>query len=389
VARSHDGPCFCRLTINAGSRDDLAGHPGLAHFVEHTVFRGTGRRSGYQINARAENVGGALNAYTSREETVYYVVTPTGELSRALELLADVVGNPSFPPAELEREKTIICEEIKSDSDAPDEAIFDDLARLLYPDSTMGNNILGTMESVQAMTSADARTFVDRLYTPANMVLSCVADMPASALRHMIERRMSAISPRPTVQERRELPPAPRFIEVRDRNLQQSHTVMATRIFGLHDPRRYAMTLLRYHLGGGMNSVLFHELRDKRGYVYSVDASANMYSDTGNFYIYFGSAHENVDKCRRLITRLLEKLAENPMKPATFARLRRNFAGRTEILNSAMNKRAGLAARELLRYGRVTSRAEQLEIMNSITAEQVRECAALIVDRGLSVLSYR
>ncbi len=389
VTRSFDGPSYCQISINAGSRDDLPGRPGLAHFVEHTVFRGTGKRSGWQINARVEDVGGALNAYTSREMTVYYTVTPSGQLPRGLELLADVVGNPAFPTAELEREKTIIHEEIKSDIDSPDEAIFDEMADLLFAGSGLGHNILGTYDSVSAMTGDDARMFTGNLYTPANMVLSVVADMPADKIRRQIEKHMKVFTPRETVQQRVRTPEISRFDELRDRKLTQSHTIMASRIFDCFDPRRYAMTLLRYYLGSGMNSLFFRELREKRGYVYTVDASTNLYTDAGAFYVYFGCARENIEKCKKLIERLLLKLAESPMKPGVFERLRRNFAGRTEILNSAINKRTGNAARELLRYGEVFSRARKTEILDSITPEQLRVCAEEILKPGLSVLTYK
>lgn len=389
VVRSFDGPCYCQLSINAGSRDDFCGHDGLAHFVEHTVFRGTGRRSGWQINARAEDVGGALNAYTSRETTVYYAITPTGQLPRALDLLVDIVGNPSFPAAELDREKGIIHEEIKSDLDAPDEAIFDEMADLIYAGSRLSHNILGTYESVEAMTRDCASEFVKNLYTPSNMVLSCVADMPVAKIRRLIERYMKAIEERPTIQKRVQAPPVERFEEIRDKGLSQCHTIMATRIFDCFDARRYAMNLLRYYLGSGMNALLFRELREKRGYVYNVEAANNFYTDCGSFSIYFGSAHENEAKCRRLISHLLTNLAESPMKPTVFERLRRNFSGRREILNSAINKRTGNAGRELLRYGSVSSREKIAEIIEGITPEDLRACAEEIMKHGLSTLIYR
>lgn len=149
------------------------------------------------------------------------------------------------------------------------------------------------------------------------------------------------------------------------------------------------MTLLRYYLGSGMNSLLMRELRDKRGYVYSLDVSTNLYTDAGCFYVYFGAAKDKELRCRRLIEKLLQKTAESPMKSATFERLRRNYGGRTEILNSAINKRAGAAARELLRYGEVTSRQEIRDRLYSITPEQLRQCAEEILRDGLSAIVYR
>lgn len=388
VARSFDGPSYCRLTINAGSRDDFAGKKGLAHFVEHTVFRGTGKRTGWQINARAEDVGGALNAYTSREGTVYYAVTPSGELPRGLELLSDLIGNPSFPPVEIEREKDIIREELKSDLDTPDEAIFDEMAELMFAGSPLGHNILGNYKSLDSLCGDDARRFVSNLYTPSNMVLSVVADLPLPRIRKAVEKYMGAIPQNPAKLERVAPPAIETFEQVRQKGLTQCNCIVASRIFGMYDPRRYAMTLLRYYLGSGMNSLLYRELREKRGYVYTVEAGSNLYTDSGVFYVYFGCAKDKEQKCRKLITRLLTNLAESPMKPGTFARLRRNFLGRTEILNSAINKRAGNAGRELLRYGRVTPRSEVLEIMDSLTPEQLRECAEEILRPGLSSLTY-
>lgn len=388
ILRSYDGPAFANIAIGAGSRDDFPEFPGLAHFVEHTVFRGTERRNGFRLNALAEDVGGGLNAYTSREMTVYYGLLPSAYLSRGLDILSDVVGSPAFPSAEIEREKTIIFEEIKSDIDTPDEAIFDDASDRLFAGSQLGHNILGTYTSVRDIHAEQARTFIKNLYTPENMVLACGADMPINKMERLVEKYMSRLQRRPTLRPRPASPMSEPFDVTVDKGLAQCHTVMATRVFDGFDSRRHAMHLLRYYLGSGMNSLLFRELREKRGYVYTVEAGLNLYSDAGDFYVYFGAAKENVAKCRKLIVRLLEKLAESPMKPSVFAKLKRNFAGRREILNSAVSKRAGNAARELLIYGQVSSKSEKEEILDSITAEQLRECAQLLLERPLSTLSY-
>lgn len=389
VIRSAEGPCYCQLSIGAGSRDDFQQFPGMAHFVEHTVFRGTDKRSGYQINARVEDVGGGLNAYTSRELTAYYTITPGGTLPRALELLADIVSNPAFPLAEIEREKDIIFEEIKSDIDSPEESIFDEMADFLYAGSQLGHNILGNYNSVRSIRPEDAKQFVEQMYVPQNIVLSVVAEMPLDKIRKCINRYMTPLMPRPDGRNRITPPPIEHFSKTINKDLAQSHVIMASRIFDNHDPRRYALSLLRYYLGAGMNSLLFRELREKRGYVYNIEANYSLYTDAGNFYVYYGCAKENVDKCRKLINRLLENTAENSMKPIAFERLRRKYMGREEIVNSSQNKRAVNMARMLLNGNPLQSRAQGREIMQSLTPEDLRSCMEAIISPGLNELIYR
>ena len=289
---------YIGVAVNAGSRDDGAATPGLAHFVEHTVFKGTARRNSWHISNRMESVGGELNAYTTKEETMIYTNAPAGYASRSLELLADLVGGASFPEAEIDREREVIVEEICSYRDNPADAVYDEFDELIYRDADLAHNILGSPESVRNITSADARNFVSRFYAPENMVLYiCDPDSPEKAVR-LAEKYFGGIS-RSMPTHNRDIPAVgPVFRETRDRGNSQANTIVGARLFGRTDSRRHALFLLNNYLGGPcMNSRLNQELRERRGLVYTVDSSVALTSNAGTMLVYYGSDPKTVEKC--------------------------------------------------------------------------------------------
>lgn len=391
VFRARPGITYCGLAVGAGTRDEGDGEYGLAHFVEHTIFKGTDKRHSRHISSRMESVGGELNAYTTKEETLVYTVAPPGYLERALELLADLVTNCNFPAAELEREKEVVIDEINSYLDTPSEAIFDEFEDLMYAGSGLGHNILGTPQSVRGLSSTDCRRFVERHYTPADMVLYCVSDMPAAKAFRLMERHFSPLCrPAQAVRPGRMTPPPmPEAFElVRDMGLHQSHTLMGSRVFGRQDERRYALFLLNNHLGGpSMNSVLNRELRDKRGYVYTVDSLTGLLSDCGLFEVYFGCDREHIEPCKRIIRRELHKLAETPMKPRVFDAAVRQYLGQLQVSSSYADSQAMNLGKSLLYYDKVLGIATTKEALEALTPEAVMETARIICGNGLSALT--
>lgn len=191
VFRSQPGVTYCGVAVGAGTRDEAPDEAGLAHFVEHTIFKGTRKRQSHHISSRMECVGGELNAYTTKEETMIYTVAPPGYLERALDLLADLVRGCTFPATELEKEKDVVIDEINSYLDTPSEAIFDEYEDLMYAGSGLGHNILGTPQSVKALDSAACRRFVERYYTPTEMVLYCVGETPRTKALRLVEKYFS------------------------------------------------------------------------------------------------------------------------------------------------------------------------------------------------------
>ncbi|MDE6559712.1 MAG: insulinase family protein [Muribaculaceae bacterium] len=269
---------YIGIAINAGSRDESEAHHGLAHFVEHTIFKGTRSRRSWHISNRMESIGGELNAYTSKEETLVYTNAPAGHAERAIELLYDIVANSRFPRQELDKEREVVVEEINSYLDSPADSIYDEFEELIYPDSALAHNILGTPESVRRLNSDDCRGFLDNWYTPANMTAYIADPGDPDKLIRLMEKYFGRLDFSATRHHR----VAPRqcegFDKVDDRDGHQAHTLLGFRVFGRKDPRRFPLFLLNNYLGGPcMNSRLNQELREKRGLVYTVDSNVSLW----------------------------------------------------------------------------------------------------------------
>lgn len=393
VARQSVGNAasYIGVVINTGSRDEDPDHEGLAHFVEHTIFKGTGRRRSWHISNRMESIGGELNAYTSKEETVIYTNAPTGHAERALDLLADLTADSRFPEKELTMERAVVLEEIKSYLDSPADTVYDRFEELIYKGSGLSHNILGTPESVEALTGRNCRAFLERYYTPENMVLYISDPMPAEKAIRLAEKYFgpNAFPERPGMAPVRTTPEicAPfRLTEGHDG--YQSHTITGCRLFPRTDPRRYPLFLLNNYLGGPtMNSRLNQELRDRRGLVYSVDSNFSLLSDTGLLTIYMGSSHETVEKCLRIIDREIFRLAETELSQRTLDRIRDQFCGQLMVSADNRESRAMSMAKKLLYYGEVADLKTRIERLRAVTPSQIREVAELLTVRSTLTLS--
>lgn len=379
---------ICGLAIDAGSRDETPSTWGLAHFVEHTLFKGTLRRRARHINSRMEAVGGELNAYTTKEETMLYSLFPAGHLERAVELIADLVKNSQFPAEELEREREVVCDEIKSYLDTPSEGIFDDFEELAFAGSPLAHNILGTEQSVAGLTGGDCRSFLDRLYTPANMVFFYAGPLPPEKVEKTVSRYLASLDhPAPTA-SRITPPTTERFDIMRRNGLHQSHTVVGVRVPGIDSERRVETELLTNILGGpGMNSLLNVALREKRGLVYSIDASTTMFSDAGLMTIYFGCDHDDRNRCVRLVSNILDSLVDKPMTPRRLDAARKQYLGQLTVGSISLENSALSMARSVLRRGIVTTRGEIERRLTAITPESLRETAASMASENCSILT--
>lgn len=388
VLRRAKGVSYIGLVVGTGSRDERPGRFGLAHFVEHTIFKGTTRRRACHISSRMECIGGELNAYTTKEETLLYTIAPSGYVERALELLADLVCDSTFPGTEIDREKEVVIDEINSYLDTPAEAVFDEFDDKVYAGSALGHNILGTPESVRSLTGADCRDFVRRGYTPSNMVLYLVADIEPQKAYKLVERYFGHMDHAAAPDTRIVPPILPLFDETRNTGRHQCHTVMGARVFGRSDARRYALFLLNNHLGGpAMNSLLNRELRDKRGYVYAVESSVALMSDCGLMQVYFGCDPEHVRPCRKIVEREIARLAETTMKPRVFDTVRRQYLGQLQVAASYADNQAMNLGKSVLYYGSVRDISTTTQALLALTPADLRDAAALVAERGLSSLT--
>ena len=356
---------YCGFTVNVGTRDEDEGYSGLAHFVEHTIFKGTAHRRASHILNRMEVVGGELNAYTSKEETVVYSVFPGAHLARAMQLLGDLVADSQFPERELCKEREVVVDEINSYRDTPSELICDEFESSLFEGCSLGRNILGDVDSLTRITSDVARRFLTDYY-----------------FGHLC---------RPKKELSRELKPfVESFSRTVSRDTHQSHVIIGARAYDLFDKRRRPLLLLNNLLGGpGMNSVLNVSLREKRGYVYTVESSVTSYTDTGLFTVYFGTDHRYAQRCIDLVKKELKRVREQRLSPAKLAAAKRQFMGQIEVSTDHSENVALALGKSFLRYGRFDSLEEIASLMERITADDILEVAnELLSEDRLSMLIY-
>jgi len=380
---------YCGMVINAGSRDESEDEEGMAHFVEHMLFKGTQkRRSGHIIN-RLENVGGELNAYTSKEETVVYAVVLNEHLEKAVDLIGDIVFNSNFPTKELEKERIIILDEIQSYNDSPSELIYDEFEELIF-DHPIGHNILGKPDLLEKYTSADTKSFVDRFYQPEEMVFFVLGKVDDKKLIRWAEKYLVAPQNDKTTKNR--IAPTVYVPEnkVLKKDTFQVHCLMGNRAHDIYHPDRMVMYLLNNLLGGpGMNSLLNLSLREKHGLVYNVDAVFQPLTDTGMWSVYFGCDADNFNKCEKLVKLELRKLREEKLKENVFAKYKLQLLGQMAISMEQKENLAISLGKSLLRYGKVDSMDVIREHIHAVTAEKMQEVAQQVFDeKSLSALKY-
>ena len=382
---------YCGFFVNAGTRDENICEYGMAHFVEHMLFKGTEKRSSRHIINRMENVGGELNAYTNKEETVIYSVFLEEHFKRAFELLVDLVFHSQFPEKEIEKEIDVVIDEIHSYDDSPSELIFDDFENLIFENTQLGHNILGTVESLETFVSEKVKSFVQAHYLPSNMVFFFQGRTDFKKIVYFAEKYLNDLYSAGTSYQR--IPIA--MIEgsetrIMDKNTSQVHALIGGRSYSLQDPKRKALHLLNNILGGpGMNSRLNLELREKRGYVYNVESSATAYSDTGVFSIYFGSDKKHADHCTELIYKELKKMKQNKLSTTQLHAAKKQLIGQIGVGSDNSENTSLSLGKTFFHYNHINSLEETFNKINAITSEQLLEVANDIFDeRNLFRLIY-
>lgn len=378
------------VAVRAGSADEPERTHGLAHFVEHTIFKGTARRSAWHIINRMEAVGGELNAYTTKEATVIYTIFPAQYAARAVELVADLALNSRFPAAQLEKEREVVVDEIKSYLDSPADAIFDDFDDLIFAGNPLGHNILGDTASVRRLGSDDCRRFLERHYRRGNMTAFYSGPRPAQAMAALVARYFEALpeadnagrTPLPAP-----LPPRP-FDVVRKLPLHQCHTLTGAVCPGLGDPARVPWSLFANIIGGpGMNSVLNVELRERRGLVYTVEASPAFYSTCGLLSVYFGCDADDYELCRRLCRDTFLRLADSGLSPRALAAAKKQYLGQCAIARENNENHILAAARSVLFRGRLTDDDDVTTAVQAVTPDDISAIAATML--SASTLTFR
>ena len=382
---------YCGFAVDAGTRDEAENEQGMAHFVEHLIFKGTRKRKAWHILNRMENVGGDLNAYTNKEETVIYSAFLTEHFGRALELLADIVFHSTFPQNEIEKETEVIIDEIQSYEDTPSELIFDDFEDMIFRNHPLGRNILGRPDLLKKFRSEDAMAFTSRFYQPSNMVFFVLGDFNFQKIVRQVEKLLVDL-PLVTVENQRTIPPlyVPEQLVVH-KETHQAHVMIGSRGYNAYDDKRTALYLLNNVLGGpGMNSKLNVSLRERRGLVYNVESNLTSYTDTGAFCIYFGTDVDDMDTCLKLTYKELKRMRDTKMTSSQLAAAKKQLIGQIGVASDNFENNALGMAKTFLHYHKYESSELVFKRIEELTAEMLLEVAnEMFAEEYLSTLIYK
>lgn len=364
------------VTVLGGSRYEKQGEEGLAHFLEHCIFKGTKKRRAFHILSRLDSVGGELNAYTTKEEICIYASFSSEHLKRTSDLLADITFNSQFPKKEIEKEKEIVLDEINSYLDSPSDKIFDDFEAYMFEDHSLGNNILGTKDSVKNFTQEDLQNYVDRFFYPENMVLSFVGNISETKIIKQLEKDFGVFNTkRPKQSPTPLLKYKPFKKQFKEANFQ-AHLVVGGLAPGFNDPKRRVMTLLINMLGGpALNSRLILSVREKYGYSYNIEANYTPYQDLGYWCIYAGTDKAYKNKTLKVIHKELARFRNELLTPTQLKKAKIQLKGHIAL---GMDSNSGLMlnfGKSLLIFNQIDTLEEIHQAIDSISAEEVQQMA--------------
>lgn len=367
---------YLGIGINVGSADEQPHHYGMSHFIEHMLFKGTTKRSNYQVISRLEDVGGELNAYTTKEETFIYSAFPKKYMGRAMELLSDILFNSTFPEAEMEKEKDVILDEINSYKDNPAEVIFDEFEELIFEGHPLAHNILGTETTVKSFTQADIFDFIKLNYSTEKMVLFSMGDFSDDKIMKYANDFFSSDKYNISIEKKKqEVNYTPRTKTVNE-DTYQAHSIIGTVAYPIFDDRRLALNLLCNLLGGpAMNTRLNYQLRERNGIGYNIETHYGAYTDSGLVYIYWGSDENNVKKSNKIILRELNKIIENKLTETNLKRIKQQYLGQLTIANENSEGRFLSIGKSIMYFNNFRSMEDTKTKINAITAEELQEIA--------------
>lgn len=376
---------YCGYELNVGTRNEEPGYEGMAHFCEHVSFKGTKRRKSWHISNALESVGGDLNAYTNKEDTVYYAAVLKEHTARAIDLLTDIVFYSTYPQAEIDKEVEVICDEIESYNDSPAELIYDEFENLLFANHALGHNILGTAERVRSFKTADAQRFTQRYYRPENSIFFLYGDVDFKRVVRLLERATSDFAPsKPIIEPVLNQPLSPNMPDFIEKNhgTHQAHVMVGTRGYDIHDKRRMSLYLLNNLLGGpGMNARLNLSLRERHGLVYTVESSMVSYCDTGVWAIYFGCDPKDVGRCLKLVRKELDRVIQKPLSDTQLRAVKKQIKGQIGV---ACDNRESFAldfGKSYLHYGWERDLNSLFRHIDEVTAESMQQVAAELMQQ--------
>ena len=408
---------YCGYQIAAGTRNESSGEEGIAHFCEHMTFKGTERRNAIQIINALEGVGGELNAFTNKEDTVFYAAISKEHFSQAMDILTDIVFHSQYPQHEIEKEVEVICDEIESYNDSPAELIYDDFENIIFEGHPLGHNILGNAEQLRTYTTEDALRFVRRNYRTNNAIFFAYGDVDFAKICKSVECRTDSVECRvenvefataaeiscgavarsssagllPEGRKNSKLYTLNSQLIVRQLSTHQSHVMLGTRAYDIHHPMRIPLYLLNNILGGpGMNARLNISLRERNGLVYTVESTMVSYSDTGIWCIYFGCDSHDIKRCLKLVRRELDKMMQKPLSATQLRNAKRQLKGQIAIACDNREQFALDFGKSFLHYGWEKDITHLYESIDKVTAEDIQKVAnELFATNMLTTLIYK
>lgn len=382
---------YCGFIVNVGTRDEKVDQYGMAHFVEHMLFKGTTKRKSYHIINRMESVGGEINAYTNKEETVLYSIFQETHFARAIELLADMIFHSTFLQREIEKEVDVIVDEIHSYEDNPSELIFDEFENMIFKNTELGHNILGEPNILKTFTTQKTIDFVKQFYLPQNTTFFYLGRTPFKKIVKLLEKNCNDINIENShpLQRKQTVFNNPQYITV-NKDTSQSHVLIGGKALDLYNPNKQTFQLINNILGGpGMNSRLNIALREKKGYVYTIESNLISYTDAGIFTIYFGCDNKNREKCIDLVLKELKKLRETKLSTIQLANAKKQIMGQISVASDNHENLALSIAKNYIRQGHIQSIKEINNKFETITSQNIIHiCNETLNPNQLSYLIY-
>ena len=408
VRKSGSAVAYCALSIRCGTRDEKGWHSGIAHFIEHTIFKGTKRRSASVINGYLDRLGGELNAFTTKEEIVFHATVLKEDLSKASDLLMELATCATFPEHEIETEKGVVIDEIHSYKDTPSEDIYDRFEEMLFEGHPLSGKILGTVASVKRITSDELRKFAAEKFVPEKMAFTVVADIDEEKMKKDVlklagkyfgtsqqaQTEEDASAEKGICQPTGEgyfIPAAVQFDKTLNKRNHQANCIIGGLAPSLYQERERLATVLLCNILGGpaTNSILNSVLREKNGWVYAVECGYTQYSDTGMVAISLGCDKDNLDKCLNAITKEIAKLQNEPLSERRLKAAKKQLLGQLAISSDNGETQCLSMGKGLIAYGKVSGSKDNRALVDAITAEDVQRMAQTIfASERLSKLIY-
>ncbi len=380
----------CGFIVKTGSRDENIEESGITHFIEHAIFKGTTKRKAHHILNRLDNVGGEINAFTTKEKTSIYASFTKPHFERALELLTDIIFNSIYPENELQKEKDVIIDEINSYQDSPYEQIYDDFEELTFKDHPLGMNILGTTKSIKKIDRKRILDFIKENYCTNQIVFSIVGDFPFKKIEKLCKKYLNEIPEKTNDKTRAPFTNYKAIHKNIKKDAYQTHYITGNIAYGAKHKHKNGFILLNNILGGpAMNSRLNMGIREKYGFTYNIESSYTTFSDIGLFYIYLGTDQKHIEKSIKLVHKELKNLREKQLSSSQLKKAKQQIIGQITLSEeNNCNVMLGMG-KSILLYNKVEDLQETYDKINALTGEELLEIANEIFDKNqLSSLTF-